>query len=351
MKQSKYYIGIDIAKDTFTVAIFTSPDAPYTIKEDLANTLDGFEELIKWLTEQKIQAQDSLICMEATGVYNEAICYYLYSKGYNISVEDPSKIARASGKANKNDKQDSKKIAEYAYRHYDKLKPWIPRKEILEHIQVLLTTREQLVKQKVANMNLLKALKIKHLKTPLATETLEKIIRDLKQDIETLEKHIKDLIDKDTTIKESVALLDTIPGVGWLLGANLAVLSNGFTIPLDYRKSASLIGVVPYEHISGKSVRKKSKSKGFGPHRLRKLLKLASKSVKTHVKEFKEYFHRKLKLGKPKKLILNNIANKLLKIICAVLNSKKPYIKDFVSVNPSLLKNSQKVIKKTTKKS
>ena len=51
-----------------------------------------------------------------------------------------------------------------------------------------------------------------------------------------------------------------------------------------------------------------------------------------------KYFFRKVGEGKSKRLVLNNIANKLIKILIALIISKKPYIKNFLSINPMLLK-------------
>ena len=349
MKQVTYYVGIDIAKDTFTTAIFVNPETPSIVKENFSNTLEGFDEFINWLSSEKVTPEDSLVCMETTGVYTEQLCYYLHAKGYNVSVHDAARIAKSSPKANKNDRTDSQKVAEYAYRHYDELTPWIPKSEILEQMEVLLTIREQFIKQKSANINVLKALKLKHVQTPLANSMLQESIDTLKQKIKDIEKELRDLIDKDQNIKEIVSLLDSVPGVDLLLGVNMVVLTNGFdpNIEINYKHMASLLGIAPNEHTSGKSIRKKTKSKGFGPPRLRKLLYLAARSLRTHNKSFKEYFYQKLKKGKPKKLIFNNIANKLLKIMCAIIKSKKAYVKDHVSVNPLILKNNTKKTKKS----
>ena len=71
-------------------------------------------------------------------------------------------------KGHKTDKTDSKKIAEYAFRHVDQLKFWTPPEKIIEQIKVLLSTREQFVKQRTASNNALKALKRKEIQTPLA---------------------------------------------------------------------------------------------------------------------------------------------------------------------------------------
>jgi transposase len=75
-------------------------------------------------------------------------------------------------------------------------------------------------------------------------------------------------------------------------------------------------------------------SRHYGPSVLRKLLYEGACSVRTHKKQFQHYFFRKLAEGKHKKLILNNIQNKILKIACAVIRSQQPYIPNYVSVNP-----------------
>ena len=61
-------------------------------------------------------------------------------------------------------------------------------------------------------------------------------------------------------------------------------------------------------------------------------------SVSTHSPQFRLYSLRKVQEGKPKKMILNNIANKLLKVMVAVIRSQTPFIPNYRSVNPGLLK-------------
>ena len=91
------------------------------------------------------------------------------------------------------------------------------------------------------------------------------------------------------------------------------------------------------EHTSGTSVYRKPRSRQYGPSRMRKLLYLAAMSVSTHNVQFRAYYLRKVAEGKPKRLVLNNIANKLVKIICAVVKTETPYIPNYKSVNPALL--------------
>jgi transposase len=279
--------------------------------------------------------------MEATGVYGEQLCYYLAARGFRLAVEPPHQVKRAAAWAgHKNDRVDSQKLAVYAARYHDELHFWQPKKQILEQLAVLLSTREQFTKQKTANRNFLKTIKRKHHQTPLANELFESHIDSLRQSIQRLDHEIQQLVEQDQSFHHMVALLKSVPGVGMLMAANLLVLTEGFTRGLYYKKLAAYLGVCPYEHRSGKSVFKKPRSAGHGPARLRKLLRLAALSVRTHHRAFESYFYRKVAEGKPENVVINNIANKLLRIICAIMNSKLPYIENYRSIHPMLLKNA-----------
>jgi transposase len=79
--------------------------------------------------------------MEATGVYSEALAYFVHANGYRIAVEPPLKVKRAFDTCgHKSDAVDSRQIAEYACRCVDELAFWQPKAAILEQIKVLLTT-------------------------------------------------------------------------------------------------------------------------------------------------------------------------------------------------------------------
>ena len=88
-------------------------------------------------------------------------------------------------------------------------------------------------------------------------------------------------------------------------------------------------------------MQKKATSRRYGPPVLRKLLYLAAMTLKRYVPRFERYYLRKLAEGKPARLVLNNISNKLLRIICAVLRSgHQPYYETHRSVTPNLLQTS-----------
>jgi len=121
----------------------------------------------------------------------------------------------------KSDPADSCQISEYACRFWDELTIWAPRQETLEQIKTLLTTREQFVAEKTSHMNALKALKRKAVRTKLSEDLHEKTIDELKAYIQQIEEEIQRLIDQDPNFHDTVKLLRTIPGVGFMLAAHM----------------------------------------------------------------------------------------------------------------------------------
>jgi transposase len=335
MQEAKYFIGIDISADTISVSAISNPDNIVFCNDSLSNTYDGFEELNQQIIRHNIKSKEAVICLEATGVYAEKLCYFFGSKSYRLCLADPHKVNRATKDSlRKNDQIDAHRIAEYAYRYIDKLTYWEPKGEIIEQIKALLTVREHFSEQLTGNQNALKALSRKYYQTPLANKAYEETIQNLKENIKKIDKEIKSLTDKDDSFHNFINLAKSVPGVGLLLAANLFVLTNGLTENLNYKRIASYTGICPYERQSGSSLKLKPRSRRCGPNKLRKLLYLASLSVRTHNAAFKKYFLRKELQGKSRRLILNNIANKILKIICAVINSNTAFILNYKSINP-----------------
>ena len=344
MEQHKtFYVGIDISSETFTSSIGTTEQGWSVLgkTETFANTQEGNKVYQKWLAHQDVKPGNSVICMENTGVYSEQIAYFLQSKEYQICIETPLKVKRSfKVDGHKTDPVDSRQIAEYAYRFYDELRIWKPRREVLEQVKILLATREQLVIQKTGHINSLKALIRKVIRVAMAEELLETLISTLKDKIKALETEMNQLIQQEADLAQEQALLTSIPGVGKLLSAQALVLFHQMEGELSDKKLAAFIGICPYEHSSGTSVKRKAKTSQHGPVVIRKLLNLAARSVCTHTPDYKQYYLRKLAEGKAKSLAINNVGNKLLSVMVAIFKSGIPYIPGYRSIHPRLLTKS-----------
>jgi transposase len=338
MTKDIYYVGLDIAADNFVASIYRCPEKPVITKEGFKNTCDGFNIFISWVTAQDINPGNCVICMEATGVYSEGIAHFLVSQGFKVSVEPPLKVKRAFDPiGHKTDPVDSRQIAEYAYRYSDELRFWQPKDEIIEKIRHLLTAREQFTKQSVALQNSMGAYKKHVVQVDLITAAHSRILKEVKTQIAEIDKELEQLVRKNPTIFNMKNQLMSLPGYGLLLSSSLIAMTGAFRDITSYKTLAAFIGICPYQYQSGSSVYRQAHIRPFGPQYARKLLMLAARSVVMHNADFKKYYLRKLAEGKAKKLVLNNVANKLIKIACAMVKNNSRYESAYRSINPMCL--------------
>lgn len=338
MTQFTSFVGVDMAAASFMACIGTMPWKLTVKPVKFENDEEGFVSFLGWLQDHNLQAESTVVCMEATGVYSEGLAYFLYASDYAVAVEPPLNIQRKFPvNASKSDDLDCQYIAEYASRYADKLSIWKPRAEILEQVKVLLTTRQQFSVQLTGHKNALHAINRKKISSELAKQVHRNMIEQIAKTLQDIDKEIRRLIDSDPTFQQTLLLLLSVPGIGLQLAAHLLIHMQE---TLDPRMLAAFIGISPLKHQSGTSVYSAPTSRHYGPPILRKLLYLAACSVRTHKKQFQHYFLRKVAEGKHKKLVLNNIQNKLLKIACAVVRSQKPYIPNYVSLTPLLLQKA-----------
>lgn len=338
MQTPEFYVGIDVASETLAVALTRGPGQPGGKPLAVANDPDGFTALEAWLAEHGAAPDAALVCLESTGVYGEALCYWLHERGFRLAVEDAAKVRRAMPVAGaKTDALDALRIADYAARFLDELRLWAPAEAVVEQIQTLLTMREQLTSERTAKLNARRMLTRKVVQTPLANRIADDGVAYLKARIAEIDAEIKRLTSSHPTIAAAVALLVSVPGVGHLLAAHLCVATGGFARPLAPKQASAWLGICPLEHESGSSVWRKPRSRGYGPSAIRKLLYLASmRLVSIDGAAYQVYFERKKAEGKSGRLVLNNVSNKLLRVAAAVLRDGRPYKGGHVSARPTI---------------
>jgi transposase len=331
--------GLDIADKTFTASCLTiNPGALLDFKlvfyaQTFEQNVEGWEKLIKLFAAHHITPADAWIIMEATGVYSEKIAHYLYECGFAVYVEPPQKVKKAFQEREKSDPVDSRQIAEYGCRFFDKLHQWRPPDEIVEQIQTLLTARELFSKVQTACKNARKSLQRKQRSFEQIENFHSGIVKECQKNIHAIEEEIKSLIKQNPRLQQIVSDLLTFKSLGFVVIIYLLIATDGFR-EIEYRKLASYIGVCPFPYESGTSVKRGKHADGAGPANLRKNLYLASmRMMRTHP-ELKQYYERKLSEKKSGKLALNNLSNKILRIVCGMILSGKPYMKHYRSSQP-----------------
>ncbi|MFV0378589.1 MAG: transposase, partial [Mangrovibacterium sp.] len=103
------------------------------------------------------------------------------------------------------------------------------------------------------------------------------------------------------------------------------------------KKAASYAGICPFPNSSGEMVRK-SKVSRMADKELKSLLYMCAVSSMRSNPECKLYYARKKLEGTPYFLIMNNISNKLLRTIYAVVKTGKRYQLGHITEDPRLSK-------------
>ena len=128
-------------------------------------------------------------------------------------------------------------------------------------------------------------------------------------------------------------LIKSIPGIGEQTALNFVVYTRNFTAFDTANHLACYAGVAPFPDESGTIVRR-AKISGFANKKLKRLLHLAAMAAIRVQGELRNYYIRKVSEGKNKMLVLNNVRNKLIHRMFAVLERQEPYVS--VKVEQSL---------------
>lgn len=315
-----HQLGIDISKTKLDCRL--RPDGQHLC---CGNDQPGFSRLMGWLADQGCRPEDTIICMENTGIYGKRLLAALTGAGWRCAVEKTTVTDKVGPEHHrKDDPFDASLLAEYAERFSDRLQLAHPPEEALERIQQLYSERRRLVRQQTAT----KTKRTQAAQQPHCPQLLRdgwaEQLRLLKTQIEALETRIEKIVEADEGLHSYFSLLISIPGVGEVTAWLWLILFYGET-ELNPKKIASRFGVAPHSHRSGSSVRGKTRSSGHGASEMRSNMTLAARSASTHCERFKAYKQRKLAEDKPWPVVRNNLVNKLITIICAIWNSRQPY--------------------------
>lgn len=327
MSKFKHFVGIDVSKEYFDAVIILDSKKEQTIHNQFSNDSKGIKSLNKWLKEHDSTCDNTLVCLEHTGMYGKLIIKHLISFKFDVWVEMSLRIIRSIGvQRGKNDKIDAERIAYYAMKNVDEVVVYKAPSKTVEKIRKLISLREKLITTKASLIRTAKELKSFDLDLSKLSEKYQKnTINGIDKDLKSIEVQLDNLIKEDLNLKRIYNQTTSVPGVGKVTALFLICFTNAFTMYSTPRQLACYSGVVPFEYTSGKSVRSKPKVHFMANKKLKKQLHLCALSAATHDPEMKEYFQRKVAEGKSKMLVINNVRNKLIHRICACIKQDKMY--------------------------
>lgn len=315
------YVGIDISKSSFDVAVEESKQYQHY---KFSNDLTGFKELKKVL-----KGNDYWFVMEASGPYYLKLACYLESSGLNLSVVNPLVIRRFCQMRltrAKTDKKDAVMIAEYG--KAEAPTAWKSEAGYMLEMRQLLAYAEQLDKSRTGYIRQLEAFKQSPCLSKTVKKGLDKSIKDTAAQISVVEKQMESIIKLHH--KDLFDRLKSIPGIGKKTGMTLVVISGGFTKFENAKQLSSYVGLSPRIFESGTSVKGKARICKMGMSRIRSMLYVCSWSAIKCNKACKSLYERMVAKGKPKMVALIAVANKLLKQCFAIATSGNSYDENYL---------------------
>ena len=302
-------IGLDMAKADLEAA-FVQQQAVLE-RAKFPNTAPGHQALYGRLL------PGDLVVMEATGPYHLALALFLHGRGVRVCVVNPLSVKRFAQmrlSRAKTDQKDAVLIAAYAHSQRPPL--WQPEPAYAAQAKQLLTSCEQLDKQRTALLNQRQALELSPQASQRALKVLDRLTAELDKGLLELEQALLGLVERHCP--DSYRALLSVPGIGPKTAALLIALTANFTRFSRAKQLVSYLGLSPRVCQSGSSVRGRGRICKMGMARARRLLYLCSWSAKRFNGFCRELYQRLKEKGKPERLIKIAIANKLLRQAFAV---------------------------------
>ncbi|HAF43809.1 MAG TPA: IS110 family transposase [Gallionellaceae bacterium] len=326
-----FYLGMDVAKAKLDCCLLLDEASGRRKTKVVSNAKSGIVDLLAWVAKQNVSPGALHVVMEATGVYHEQAAMALADAGITVSIVNPAQVkdfGRGLAVRTKTDGVDSFVLARYGAL----LKPvaWTPPAPEARMLQALLSRREAITQDLQRERN--------RQEKADATDTPDRIRQSLADSIEFLVKQLAELqrdidqhIDRHPTLKDDMALLQSIPAVGPQVGGNLLSVMRSHEFS-SAEQLAAYLGLVPVERQSGSSVMGRARLSKAGPARIRAVLYMAAVVATRHNPHVKAVYDRLLARGKSKMSALGAAMRKLVHLCFGVLKTRKPYQHNYAKI-------------------
>jgi len=298
-----HFIGCDVGKSE--IVVFDSRTERITrVRNDNAALVD-FAAAV---------GPDVLVICEATGGYEAALLDALVTAGRAVHRADARKVKafiRSFGILGKSDTIDARALAQYGRERHDRLSRWQPRERQREQLHRLVSTRQELVHQRVACRNRLQAPGMADVQP-----RLKRILTALDAEIAGLEADIHALVDASDTLRKTIKILSGISGIGAVTAAQLTALMPELGT-LGRRQAAALAGLAPHPKQSGSNDAYR-RTRG-GRSDVKQALFMAALAATQHNPELRAFYQRLIANRKKPIVAIVAVMRKLIVIANAKL--------------------------------
>jgi transposase len=322
----QHIIGADLSKESIDLFFHQ-----FQTHLKIENSLEGFQQMLKWLRDQKISCSNVMIVMEHTGLYSYHMEAFLHKLQISFTKVSALAIKRSLGLVRgKNDKIDAQRIARYGFEKKDVLVVASKPSKVIERLKMLHSTRNRLVRHRASLICATKEYKIILKQSDPIIKSQLSLVNHFTEQIKKIEAEISELITKEQLVNQNFQLLKTIKGVGKVVATAAIIKTGNFTQFSNARKFSCYCGTAPFEHNSGKTIRRKTRISHLADKEMKTLLDQSAKSAIQYDKELKSFYQRRIAIGKSKKSTINIVRNKILYRMFAVIKRQTPFIENYL---------------------
>lgn len=332
MEIIKQVIGIDVSKDSLVIClgtIDTRQQVEIGKAHSYSNNTTGIKQLYQFARKHQLPGVEQYFLMEATGVYYEALAYFLKSKGAHVIVVLPNKakyFAQTLELKSKTDPLDARMLTQMGLEKV--LREWEPPVKEMKALKQLTRERGQITGLRTQAKCRMHALN--H-----AFQPNRATLRRIKQEIQLYQRQLREieagilaLLKKDEQVWLKVLNIQQANGIGYMTIAKILAETNGFALIRNGRQLASYAGLDVVLHESGKTKGKPAISKKGNQH-LRQAVYLPALTAVRYNPHMKAYYNRILQKGKAKKVGLCAVARKMLLLVYYLWTNESEYDPDY----------------------
>jgi transposase len=263
--------------------------------------------------------------MEATGIYHERLAVTLKQQGVRLSIVLPNKIKHFALSLNlksKTDRIDAATIMRYGLER--PLQLWDPPSELLQQLKAL--TREHSDTQ-----TLLTEIKNRLHAAERAVSTPKRLLKRLRQtrdllkkQLQQIEKELAEAATADDSIAESVACLESIPGVGLLTAVGIIAETGNFALFEQAGQLVSYSGLDPQLRQSGRYTGRTMISAKGNAH-IRRMLYMPALTAIRHNEALRGVYQRLVSTKGKKMIAVTAIMRKLLVLMFTLAKKRQRF--------------------------
>lgn len=315
MMENNKFVGIDVAKKDF-YACFDEIGT----SQKFNNTPAGINSFVRQLSKKKFREKQTMIGLESTGSYHLRLCLQCGELGYKVKVINPlivKKYNQTKLRRVKNDKKDASLIrycvGQGAGYEFAESKETLILKSLVRQRNSLTNSLLKVKRQQEDVEYKEDCLKVK------IWSVYDEIRIMLREKAKELEKELKKFRP------EEQKLLQSIPGVGPLTAVSFISEIVKIERFEKAKRLAAFIGLDSRVHQSGTSVNGKGYISKRGSKILRTRLYNAASVAVLHDNLFRDFFRKKRSEGKPYRVALVAVMNKMAHVIHSVWTSGRPF--------------------------